>query len=227
MIVEDAAFDCRRMDLVKVEILAQDCPALLDLPPQRRQRVIFHLVHAGIDPPITDVCVAPFRSYRDRLWWEPASAKPGSQEALGEAVGARRIEIANARVVGGVEDLMRPELQRIDAAVGADVVFPTERDVARTSDGGQPQADRRDLEAGGAHGAEPNPRGSGYGRLRIRAFSSSNSASVSTPERLSSLILASCSYRSPLGADDAGADESSAADCFAIATAATMSDLTS
>src|SRR5467141_1896429 len=162
MVVEDAALERRRMDLVKVEILAQDCTALLDLPPQRRQRVILHLVHAGIDPPITDVCVAPFRSNRDRLWWEPTLAKPGSQEAFGEAVGARRIEITNARVVGGVEHFVRPALQRVDAAVGADVVFPTERDVAGTSDGGQPQADRRDLEPGGAEGAERHPGRSGY-----------------------------------------------------------------
>src|SRR5467141_143595 len=206
MVVEDAALERRRMDLVKVEILTQDRPALLDLPPQRRERVILHLVHAGIDTPITDVGVAPFRSNRDRLRWAPALAKPGSQEAFGEAVGARRIEIANARVVGGVEDLMRPALQRIDAAVGADVMFPTERDVAGTSDGGQPQADRRDLEAGGAQGAERHSHGPGYGRLRIRAFSSWNSASVSTPDRLSSLIFASCSYRSLLGADVTGVD---------------------
>src|SRR2546423_15051869 len=193
MVVEGAALERRRMDLVKVEILAQDGPALLDLPPQCRQRLIFHLVYAGIDAPITDVGVAPFRSDRDRLRWEPALAKPGSQEALGEAVGARCIEIANARVVGGVEDLVRPALQRVDAPVRADVRFPPERDVAGTSDGGQPEPDRRDLEPSGAEGAKRHPRSAGYGCFRIRAFSSSNSASLSTPDCLSSLILRSCS----------------------------------
>src|SRR5256714_7906490 len=174
-------------------MLAQDCPALLDLPPQCRQRVIFHLVHAGIDAPITDVRVAPFRSDRHRFRWEPALAKPRRQEPFRKAVRARGIEIANARVVGGVEDLVRSALQRVDAPVRADVMFPTERDVAGTSDGGQPQADRRDLGPSGAEGPKGHPRSVGYGCFRIRAFSSSNSASVSTPDCLSSLILRSCS----------------------------------
>ncbi len=84
---------------------------------------------------------------------------------------------------------MRPAFQRLDAAVVAEVVFPTERDVSGTSDSGQPEPDRRDLERGGAEKAKRYPGGSGYGCFRIRAFSSSNSASVSTPDCLSSLIL--------------------------------------
>jgi hypothetical protein len=86
---------------------------------------------------------------------------------------------------------MRPAFQRLDAAVPADVVFPTECDVPGTSDGGQPEPDWRDLQPSGAEGAERYPGRSAYGCLRIRAFSSSNSASVSTPDCFSSLILRS------------------------------------
>src|SRR6266853_579304 len=106
-------------------------------------------MHAGVYLPITNIGVAPFRSHRDRIRCELAPAKPRSQKALREAVRTRRVEIANARVVSGVED----------------------------------------LERGGAEKAKRYPGGSGYGCFRIRAFSSSNSASVSTPDCLSSLIL--------------------------------------
>src|SRR2546430_5951065 len=187
--------------------------------------MILHLMHPGVDAPITDVGVAPFRSDRHRFRCEPALAKPRSQEPFGKAVRARGIEIANAHVVGGVEDLVRSALQRVDAPVRADVMFPTERDVAGTSDGGQPEPDRRDLEPGGAEGAKRHPGRSGYGCLRIRAFSSSNSASVSTPDCFNSLIWRNCSYRAPAGTDVA-ADESKAADRFAASTAAAMSDRT-
>src|SRR5437879_9537288 len=151
--------------------------------------MILHLMHLGVDAPITDVGVSPFRSDRHRFRCEPALAKPRSQEAFRKAVGPRGVEIANARVVGGVEDLVRSALQRVDAAVGADVVFPTDRDVAGTSDGGQPEPDRRDLEPSGAEGAKRHPRSAGYGCFRIRAFSSSNSASVSTPDCFNSLKI--------------------------------------
>jgi hypothetical protein len=102
-------------------------------------------MHAGVYLPITNVGVAPFRSHRDRIRCELAPAKPRSQKAFRVAVRTRRVEIANARVVSGVEDLMRPAFQRLDAAVAADVVVPTERDVPGTSDGGQPESDRRDI----------------------------------------------------------------------------------
>jgi hypothetical protein len=133
------------MDLIEVEIVAEQRSALLDLSPECGQRVIFHLMHAGVDPPTTNVGVAPFRSHRHCFGCELPPAKPRSQKAFREAVRTRRIEIANARVVSGVEDLVRPAFQRLDAAVVAEVVVPTERDVPGTSDSGQPEPDRRDI----------------------------------------------------------------------------------
>src|ERR1700682_1123096 len=193
MVLEDAALECRGMDLVEVEIITQQGPALRNLPPECGQRMILYLVDPGIDAPITDVGVAPFRSQRHRVRCEPPLAEPRGEEALCVAIRSRGVEVANAGVVGGGQDLVRSVLQRLDTAVRADVVLPTERDVSGASDGGQPEPDRRDLEPGGAKGAERHPRSVGYGCLRIRAFSSSNSASVSTPDCFSSLILRNCS----------------------------------
>src|ERR1700737_3727125 len=175
------------MDLIEVEILAQQRPALLDLPAERGQRVILYLMNPGVDPPVTDVGVAPFRSDGHRPGPEPPLAEPRAQEAFRKAVRAGGIEIENARVIGGAEDLVRASLQGLDATVGANVMLATERDVTGAADGGQPEPDRGDLEPGGAEGAKLHPRRSGYGCLRIRAFSSSNSASESTPDCLSSL----------------------------------------
>src|SRR5260370_30838663 len=106
---------------------------------------MFHLMQGGVYLPITSVGVAPFRSHRHCFGCELASAKPRSQKAFREAVRTRRVEIANARVVSGVEDLVRPAFQRLDAAVVAEVVIATERDVPGTSDSGQPEPDRRDI----------------------------------------------------------------------------------
>src|SRR5205807_4774163 len=75
-IVEDAALERRRMDLIEVEVLIQQSSALRDLPSQRCERVILHLVDASIDLPVTDVGITPLRTHRDRVRWEPALAQP-------------------------------------------------------------------------------------------------------------------------------------------------------
>src|SRR5260370_36231811 len=93
----------------------------------------------------------------DRVRWERALAEPGREEALREAVGAGGIELADAGVVRRAQDLVRSPLQRLDTPVGAEVMVPTERDVSRASDGGQPEANRRYLEAGGAKRPKPHP----------------------------------------------------------------------
>jgi hypothetical protein len=71
--------------------------------------------------------------------------KPRREKAFREAVRSRRVEIANARVVGGIENLVRPAFQRLDTAIAAEVVFSADRDIAGTPDGGQPEPDRRDI----------------------------------------------------------------------------------
>src|SRR2546430_17476378 len=97
------------MDLIEVEVLAEQCAALRDLSSQRGERVILDLMDAGVDLPVTDVGVAPLRSHGDGLRREAAPAKPRPQEALRETVGAGGLEAADpglirrAQGVGGME----------------------------------------------------------------------------------------------------------------------------
>src|SRR2546430_4374378 len=94
------------MDLVEVEVLAEQCTALRDLSSQRGERVILDLMDAGVDLPVTDVGVAPLRSHGDGLRREAALAKPRPQEALREAVGAGGVEGADTGGIGSPQDLV-------------------------------------------------------------------------------------------------------------------------
>jgi hypothetical protein len=80
------------------------------------------------------------------------------------------------------------------ASIPTEVFRPIERDIAGASQRRQAEPDGRDLQTGGAQRPERRNRGrrSGYGCLRIRAFSSWNSASESTPDCFSSPICRSC-----------------------------------
>src|SRR5438874_12683389 len=125
------------MDLIEVQVLAEQSAALRDLPSERGERVILHLVDASIDLPVTDVGITPLRPHGDRVWWEPALAQPGREETLGKAVGTGGVEVADAGVIGGIQDLVGAALQRGHAAIAAEVLRPTERDVPRPTHGGE------------------------------------------------------------------------------------------
>ena len=83
---------------------------------------------------------------------------------------------------------MRLALERLDAAIDPQILVAIRRDVRRAAECGEAQAYWRDRETCLAERpadqpARDTPR---YGSLRIRAFSASNSASVRTPDALSS-----------------------------------------
>ena len=179
------------MDLIEVQVLAEQSAALCDLPSERGERVILHLVDASIDLPVTDVGIAPLRPHGDRVRWEPALAQPGREETLRKAVGAGGIEVADAGVIGGAQDLVGATLERGHTAIAAEVRLPIERDVSGTTQGGEAEPDRRHHEPGGAKRAQLHS--GGYGCSRIRAFSFSNSACESTPDCLNSPICRNCS----------------------------------
>src|SRR6266849_5481160 len=107
----DPTFQRRRVDLVEVEVFTEERTALLDLPSQRRQGMILYLVDASIDLPIADVRVAPFGSHGDGVRWERALAEPRGEETLGESVGAGSVEVADAGVKGGAQDVVGAALQ--------------------------------------------------------------------------------------------------------------------
>ena len=59
------------------------------------------------------------------------------------AVGARRIEVADAGVLGGAEQLVRFLLEDADAAIAAQVPIAMQGDVTGAAERGQAQAERR------------------------------------------------------------------------------------
>src|SRR5207245_1304353 len=194
-VIEDTAYQRRRMDLIKVQVIAEQRPALLDLALQGRQGVVFDLVHPGVDLPVADVGIAPLRADRDTLRWERALAEPRRQEPLREAIGARGINVANPGVIGSAQDLVRSALQRLDASVVSEIMRAVDREIPGATQRRQAKPDRRDPQPGRAQRpkCQARGRGSGYGCLRIRAFSSWNSASESTPDCFNSPICRNCS----------------------------------
>src|SRR5438034_1784546 len=129
------------MDLIEVEVLAEECTALRDLTSQRGERVILDLMDAGVDLPVTDVGVAPLRSHGDGLR-EAALAKPRRQEALRKAVGAGGVEVADAGVIGGAQDLMGSALESGHTSIASQILRAIERDVAGPTQRRQAEPDR-------------------------------------------------------------------------------------
>src|SRR5437764_10668564 len=168
------------MDLIEVEVLAEQCAALRDLSSQRGQRVILHLKDAGLDVPVTDVGVAPLRSHGDGLRREAALAKPRRQEALRKAVGAGGVEVADTGVIGSAQDLVGSALQGGHTSIASQILRAVERDVAGSTQRRQAAPDRRHPQPGGAERPKLQAGGPRYGCWMIRAFSSWNSASQST-----------------------------------------------
>src|SRR5256885_3428498 len=130
------------MDLIEVQVLAEQSAALRDLPSERGERVILHLVDASIDAPVTDVGIAPLRPHGDRVRWEPALTQPRCEEALRKAVGTGGVEVADAGVIGGAQDLVGSMLQGGHTSIASKILRAVQRDVAGPTQGGEAEPNR-------------------------------------------------------------------------------------
>ena len=63
-VLEHAALEGRRVDLVEAEPVAQKRTALGQLVAEMRERVVLYLIHVGADLPVGDIAVTPFGPHR-------------------------------------------------------------------------------------------------------------------------------------------------------------------
>ena len=148
-VVEHAALERRRVDLVEREVIAEQGARLAELAAQRRDREVLDLVLGDVDAPVRRVRVAPLRADGDVGARQAAALQPRGEEGLAAAVGARGVVVAHAALVGRVEHLVGMALHGVDVGV-ADVVVVAEVDVAGTAEGGETEPQRADGQAGGA-----------------------------------------------------------------------------
>src|SRR6266567_8295449 len=94
-----------------------------------------------VQPPATRVAVPPFRA-DDHIRVAPPS-KPVTQELLGPAIRAGRIDVGDPGRAGGVQYREGPGPQAGDAAIGQ-VILPAAGDVGRPAQSGQSQPDPGD-----------------------------------------------------------------------------------
>ena len=147
-VVEHAALERGRVDLVEREVLAEQRARLAELAAQRRDREVLDLVLVDVDAPVRGVGVAPLRADGHVAAREAAALEPRAEEGLAAAVGARRVEVAHAALVGRVEHLVGVALHGADVGV-ADVAGMAEVDVAGPPEGGEAEPERADGQAGG------------------------------------------------------------------------------
>jgi hypothetical protein len=126
------------VDLVQAQVVAEQRTGLAELAAQAGQGVVLDLLDLRVHAPAAGVGVAPLGADRDRARLEPAPPEPLAQELLGPAVGTRRVQVTHAGVVCGVQQLVGPPAQIVDAAVGPEVLVAAERDVGGASDGRKP-----------------------------------------------------------------------------------------
>jgi len=131
-------------------VVAEERAAFGYLPSQDLDGEVFDLVHLRIHAPARGVRVPPLRADGDASRREPASVEPGSEERLGLAVRARRVEVTNPAGVGRVEHLVRLTLERGGVLLVTDIAPMADVDVAGTAERGEAEAERADRQAGPA-----------------------------------------------------------------------------
>src|SRR4051794_14320400 len=139
VVLEHAAVGRGGVDLVHREAVAEVRARLLELAAERLGVVVLDLGRVGRDLPVRRVDVAPLRP-DDDVVGVPV-AQPRAEELLAAAVRPRRVEVAHAGGVRGVEDLERPGAQRLDRAVRAEVCVVADVQVAGAAERGEPEAD--------------------------------------------------------------------------------------
>jgi hypothetical protein len=85
-VVQHAALDRRRVDLIQREMIAQQIERLSQLPAERRGRKVLDLRGIGLNLPIGGVPVAPFRGDGGRARGQPPAFEPRGEEGLRPAV---------------------------------------------------------------------------------------------------------------------------------------------
>src|SRR5262245_18045793 len=75
-VVEDAALQRRRVDLIQREVGSEERLRLGELTLERRERMVLDLVMARVDLPVGRIPVSPFRRDRDFAGRDLAAAEP-------------------------------------------------------------------------------------------------------------------------------------------------------
>ena len=140
-IVKDAAFDRGRVDLIKPKSVTEQRPAFDDLPAQRLDRQVLHLVNRSIELPRPDIRVAPLGTDRQRIARRLSRAQPGSEKLLRQSVRTCCVNVANAGRVRRVEHVMTALLHDGDGPLVTVVLISPEIDVGRPAERGQTQPD--------------------------------------------------------------------------------------
>ena len=102
---------------------------------------------AVIHAPLGGVGVSPLAPDDDVRGGDVAEGEPRGEEVLGEAVGSRGVEVANARGPGGVEHGVGLRAHLLDILTG-EVVVVAEVDVPGAAERGEAQTKGRSLHAG-------------------------------------------------------------------------------
>jgi hypothetical protein len=140
-VVETARLRRRAVDLVEVEPRPRRSRLSASWLVKRGSESSFSSWTAASTRQSGGVAVPPFAADRERLARTPSLGEPAREELLGAAVAPRDVDVTDAGLASGVEDLARPRVQRVRRAVGRQVARPAERDVARSPD--SPRGRRR------------------------------------------------------------------------------------
>jgi hypothetical protein len=155
-VVQHAAVEGGRVDLVDPEPIAEQLVRLAPLRPEVLHRQVLHLVLGGIDPPVRRVAIAPLRAHGDLAALQSTTPEPRPEERLGTAVRTRGVEPAHSALVRGVEHVVRRPLHLLHARVGH-VLAVAKVDVCRTPERGEAERDRRASHVDSLR-SDPGPR---------------------------------------------------------------------
>jgi hypothetical protein len=149
-IVEDAALERRRVNLIELQVRREDVSALGHLPLERAGREVLHLVHGRVGLPVCGVPVSPFRTDGRGAGWHAPRAQPRSKKGLGQPVRSGRVDVADAGRPGRVEHGVAASLHGVHGPVAAQIGPPSDVDVRGPAQCGKAQAQSGDVQARGA-----------------------------------------------------------------------------
>ena len=127
------------MDLVEVELVAEQRVTFLPLLAQHGERVFLHLMLIGVDLPLRHVAIAPLGGDDDRIGVDLACTEPTAEKLFCLAVGARRVEVADAEPPRRVQHGMALRFHGRHAASCGKFIPVAQSDVAGPTQGGQAQ----------------------------------------------------------------------------------------
>jgi len=157
------------VDLVEIEVGAEEAPAFDELLLEAPERELLLLVNGGCDRPAGGVAVPPLAADGDRLGRDLAGREPVRQELFGASVAACDVEVAHAAPPGGVADLGAAGREGLGSALGREIAVASEGDVAGTANGGEAEPEARDHEARAPERAERERLRHGLTGARVTA----------------------------------------------------------